>query len=69
MRSVASTVLRGLRASSLGTWNSPSGMAVRAYSTQEPITATLFPGDGKGRAGSIAAACCLAAAPVGGSKG
>ncbi|PRW57886.1 Isocitrate dehydrogenase [NAD] catalytic subunit mitochondrial [Chlorella sorokiniana] len=44
-RAIASTVLRGLQA---GGPSSSSGVAVRAVSTQAPITATLFPGDGIG---------------------
>lgn len=46
MRSVATTVLRGLRAGTTCSSSSPASMAVRAFSTQETTTATLFPGDG-----------------------
>lgn len=48
MRSVATTVLRGLRAGTTCSSSSPASMAVRAFSTQETTTATLFPGDGIG---------------------
>ena len=44
-RAIASTVVRGLQA---GGTASSSGVALRALSTQAPITATLFPGDGEG---------------------
>lgn len=44
-RAIASTVVRGLQAG--GPSSSSSGVAVRALSTQAPITATLFPGDGE----------------------
>lgn len=40
-RAAASTLLRSLQ---LG--GSPSTACSRLYSTQQPITATLFPGDG-----------------------
>ena len=47
-QALASTVLRSLRASSSGGATcGASGQAVRAFSSQEPITATLFPGDGE----------------------
>lgn len=51
-RAIASTLLRGLQAG--GPSSSSSGLAVRAVSTQAPVTATLFPGDGKdgGHAGT-----------------
>lgn len=45
--SIANTLLQSLRASA-STCNSASGMGLRAFSSQEPITATLFPGDGIG---------------------
>ena len=48
-RAVASgsSLLRGLQGSSTAQCSSGAGMVARAFSTQEPITATLFPGDGE----------------------